>query len=939
MGCRAYSWDVALDEYRRKRDFTRTPEPSGQAAGRAADGGGLWDRLPEGRRFCVQMHRATRLHYDFRLEHGGVLLSWAIPRGPSLDPSSRRLAVQTEDHPIDYGDFEGVIPSGYGMGTVELWDAGTFEWTRESAADPDAQLRKGDIKFRLRGEKLAGEFALVRIAERGRRQEGSSEPERNFLLIKKRDESAVPGHDAAAQDRSVTSGRTLDEIAAAGGGDPRRAARPAARAEPAAPPPSPGGRPAPPPRPMLAVTADRPFSRPGWLYELKYDGIRAMVAVEGTAVRVVGRRGRDETARFPEAAAIPAQLRAGSAVLDGEIVVLDAAGHPNFERLQSRVSIGDPGEALRAAERCPVTFVVFDLLSVDGRDLTATDLRIRKKTLRDLIGPAGPLLFADHVEQDGEGFFAAVSALGLEGMIAKRADSPYQPGRRSADWIKVKSWLTQSCAVAGWTAGHGRRGRLGSLVLAVRDAPGWVHCGQVGTGFAEAEIADLLRRLEPLRRPTSPLVQPPHLAEPVTWVEPRLVCEVRHAGWTRAGVLRHPAFLSLREDVGPEDCVREVAATVTEVLARVDGEVVQEAGGGARGPGARSREPGLRTVSGRQGGGAGATTGAAGPPPAAGERPELPSEVAEALEILPRLRPDDWWQLGPRRLRLTHLDKPLWPDPVITKRQMIDYYVRISPYLLPHLRDRPLSTQVFPDGVAGHSFWRKDKPSHAPEWIDSWLFDGETGSKRWIVAREVATLAWLANAGVVDLHPWHSRVDAPDRPDWAVFDLDPFEPASFDDVRDIARLVRAALDHLGLRGLLKTSGQTGLQIYVPLRRGPDYAEVRGWVEEVARAIGRVEPDRITWEWAVSRRAGRIRIDYTQNIINKTLAAPYSLRPLPGATVSTPLAWEELDEPGLRPDGWNMTTIWGRLAEVGDLFAGALIGDQGLPGAGGAAESG
>jgi bifunctional non-homologous end joining protein LigD len=325
--------------------------------------------------------------------------------------------------------------------------------------------------------------------------------------------------------------------------------------------------------------------------------------------------------------------------------------------------------------------------------------------------------------------------------------------------------------------------------------------------------------------------------------------------------------------------------------------------------------------------------------PRAGERPQLPAEVAEALEILPRLRADDWWQIGPRRLRLTHLDKPLWPEPVITKRQMIDYYVRMSPYLLPYLRDRPLSTQVFPDGVTGHSFWRKDKPGHAPEWIDSWLFEGETGSKRWIIAREAATLAWLANAGVVDLHPWHSRVDAPDRPDWAVFDLDPFEPASFDDVRDIARLVRAALDHLGLRGLLKTSGQTGLQIYVPLRRGPDYGEVRGWVEEVARAIGRVEPDRITWEWAVSRRAGRIRIDYTQNIINKTLAAPYSLRPLPGATVSTPLAWEELDAPGLRPDGWNMTTIWGRLAEVGDLFAGALIGDQGLPGARGAAGAG
>jgi bifunctional non-homologous end joining protein LigD len=311
-------------------------------------------------------------------------------------------------------------------------------------------------------------------------------------------------------------------------------------------------------------------------------------------------------------------------------------------------------------------------------------------------------------------------------------------------------------------------------------------------------------------------------------------------------------------------------------------------------------------------------------------RPELPPEVAEALETLPGLRSDDWWQIGSRRLHLTNLDKPIWPEPVITKRRMIDYYVRMSPYLLPYLRDRPLSTQVFPDGVTGHSFWRKDKPSHAPEWIDSWLFEGETGSKRWIVVREAATLGWLANAGVVDLHPWHSRVDAPDQPDWAVYDLDPFEPASFDDVRDIARLVKAALDHLGLRGLLKTSGQTGLQIYVPLRRGPDYARVRGWVEEVARAIGRVEPDRISWEWAVSRRAGRIRIDYTQNIINKTLAAPYSLRPLPGATVSTPLAWEELDDPDLRPDRWTIETIGERLGSVGDLFTGVLDGDQELP---------
>jgi bifunctional non-homologous end joining protein LigD len=255
----------------------------------------------------------------------------------------------------------------------------------------------------------------------------------------------------------------------------------------------------------------------------------------------------------------------------------------------------------------------------------------------------------------------------------------------------------------------------------------------------------------------------------------------------------------------------------------------------------------------------------------------------------------------------------------------------MSPYLLPYLQDRPLSMQVFPDGITGHSFWRKDKPAHAPEWIDSWLFRGEGGSKTWIVVNEAATLGWLANAGVVDLHPWHSRIDSPQRPDWAVFDLDPSEPATFEDVRDIARLVKVALDHLGMRGVLKTSGQTGLQIYVPLRRGPDYTRVRGWVEEVARAIGRVEPDRISWEWSVSRRAGRIRIDYTQNIINKTLAAPYSLRPGPGAPVSTPLRWEELEDPRLRSDAWTMATIWERLRETGDLFGDVLGGDQDLPG--------
>jgi bifunctional non-homologous end joining protein LigD len=308
---------------------------------------------------------------------------------------------------------------------------------------------------------------------------------------------------------------------------------------------------------------------------------------------------------------------------------------------------------------------------------------------------------------------------------------------------------------------------------------------------------------------------------------------------------------------------------------------------------------------------------------------ESPAGHQQDLEVLQTLHGNAHWEIGGRRLPLTNLDKVLWPADGITKRDMIAYYVRMAPYMLPYLRGRPLSMQVFPDGIEGKSFWRKDKPAHAPAWIDSWTYHGEK-TKTYIVVNEVATLAWVANAGVIDLHPWHSSIDAPNEPDWAVFDLDPFEPATFQDVVDIARLVKAALDHYGMHGIAKTSGQTGLQIYVPVRRGPDYSAVRHWVEEVGRAIDQAAPGRVSWEWAVARRTGRIRIDYTQNIINKTLAAPYSLRPASGAPVSTPITWDELSDPELRPDRWNIETIAERVAQVGDLFAPVLDADQDLP---------
>ncbi|HEX6492016.1 MAG TPA: DNA ligase D, partial [Candidatus Dormibacteraeota bacterium] len=787
----------------------------------------------------------------------------------------------------------------------------------------------GDLKFRLDGQKLNGEFALVRMGGRGRggRSRGagipepSAEEDRDWLLIRKRDDLAVPGFDALDHDRSVKTGRTLAEIAAAVDGDTWDAAglHPGTTHDP-------GGRSlaevlaSTPQRrlpsamqPMLAVPVAEPFSRRGWLFEMKYDGVRALATVQNGEVRLRGRRGRDESSRYPEVRdALRTALRAAEAVVDGEIVALDAEGRPSFERLQSRINVTGARQVERAAAEVPASLAAFDLVYLDGHDLRDLPLRLRKRLLRDVLEETPAVRYADHVEDEGEALFAAIRDRGLEGMVGKRGDSRYEGGRRSPAWLKVKAWCEQDCVVCGLTAGRGgRTGSVGSLVLGVYDEGRLAHAGQAGSGLDEAMIAELHRRLDPLRLDHSPFDTAPAIPQEVTWVKPELVCNVRFTEWTSAGTLRHPVFRGLRPDVRPEDCIRERPLPPPEVVTE---------GGSGRGEaprrGARQRpEEVVAPVP----------EPAAEAPPGTGPSPD----VEEALERLRGLRGDAHWEIAGRRLRLTNLDKVYWPEDGYTKRDMIEHYVRLAPVLLPHLRDRPLGMQIFPDGIDGKHFWRKRLPDHAPAWIRRWTWHGDR-EVTYVIVEEVATLAWIANSGAIDLHPWHSRIDAPELPDWAVFDLDPFEPATFDDVREVARLVKAALDHLGLHGLPKTSGQTGLQIYVPLRRGPDYAAVRGWVEDVGRAIGQVLPERISWEWSVARRSGRIRIDYTQNIIGKTLAVPYSLRPAPGAPVSTPITWEELDDPALRPDGWTIRTIGRRLAETGDLFAPVLEGGQDLP---------
>ena len=765
-------------------------------------------------------------------------------------------------------------------------------------------------------------------------------------------------------------------------------ARCAGRSDSARPPPlqpePDAGKPAPAPPPMLATPVEHPFSREGWVFELKYDGVRAMVSVAGDAVRITGRRGNDETTKYPEATAIRAGIHARQAILDGELVVLDAGGRPSFERLQQRINVSREPDVRRVAAEHPVTFVAFDLLQLEGRDLTGTDLRIRKKTLRETVVDSPYVLFAEHVERDGMALFEEARSAGIEGIVGKRADSLYRPGIRSPDWVKIKSWRSQSCVIAGYTAGRGKRSnQLGALILAItrRRSPRPLRPG--GHRFRREDVArpegsprTPHRRNLPARHDAqdrrardvgetraglrSPLLgmdtrrhpPPPRLphAPPrpaPRRLHPRTTATGTSAARSQTGQprLQRPRQ---RSDFDNEKLGRRQPRRSPALSRRNPEATAQRSdfdkeesgwllGGSAAGaPGDEDASQPNQTDKPQEtgsGGGEGSPDGPTGPG-ASGpghRRGELRSpDIAAALAKLRTLKGNAHWEIAGRRLPLTNLDKILWPADGITKRDMIEYYVRMAGYMLPYLRDRPLSMQVFPDGIDGKSFWRKDKPAHAPAWIDSWTYHGEK-TKTYILVNEVATLAWVANAGVIDLHPWHSRADAPGEPDWAVFDLDPFEPATFQEVVDIAKLVKAALDHYRMHGVVKTSGQTGLQIYVPVRRGPEYGAVRHWVEEVGRAIDQAAPGRVSWEWAVAKRTGRIRIDYTQNIINKTLAAPYSLRPAPGAPVSTPIAWEELDDPDLRPDRWNITTIADRVAETGDLFAPVLDADQDLPG--------
>ncbi len=816
---------MALTTYRQKRSLGKgTPEPAG---GRATA-----DTL----RFVVQKHQASRLHYDFRLEMNGVLKSWAVPKGPSLNPADKRLAMKVEDHPYDYKDFEGNIPKGhYGAGAVMVWDEGTYEpiGAKGGKAAREKtllrQLKSGSLKIVLHGQKLRGEFALVRMK--------SSEDDA-WLLIKHKDQYADTV-DVTAKDASVKSGKTIDEISATSDPVSHRATK--------------AGFPTSL-RPMLATLIDEPFDDPNWEYEVKWDGYRALAFVDQEKATLRSRNGNAFDKRFPPVFDA-VQAWGIQAVVDGEIVAVNDKGMASFNQLQNWRSEAD-GELL---------YYVFDLLWYQGKDLMGLPLSERKAILAGLIPADGIIRGGYSVVGKGIEFYEAAAALGLEGIIAKRSVSRYLPGERSPDWLKIKTQKRQEVIIAGYTRNEGTSKPFSSLLLGVYQDNRLYYAGKVGTGFTEREQKEMMARFKSLIRKTSPFADNPDDKKPsrfrprqphanVTWLKPELVCEIHFTEITDEGVFRHPAFIALRED-------KDAREVVTEYQTKGDMKKML-----------------LK-----------------------------PSEKSQVKKI------------GGIELEFTNLDKVFWPEEGYTKRDLINYYHEMAKYILPYLKDRPQSLNRFPNGINGQSFYQKDVTGKVPEWVEKYPYkaEGDRRKKHYMLCNNEASLLYMANLGAIEMNPWSSTIHHPDKPDWCILDLDPDKGNTFDQVIEVARTIHAILEDIGVPSCCKTSGSTGLHIYIPLGAKYSYDQSQLFAKWVA-ARADDQLDFTSIERMTDKRKGKVYIDYLQNRSAATLAAPYSLRPKPGATVSMPLQWSEVKE-GLQMADFNLSNALYRVKTTGDLF--------------------
>ena len=814
-----------LKLYRRKRDAAGTPEPMGEEHERRAVSPGA-PRL-----FVVQQHAARRMHWDLRLEIEGVLVSWAVPKGPTRDPAERRLAVRTEDHPLEYLDFEGVIPDGnYGAGAMIVWDQGVY---RTYDAEPPATgLAGGKLDLVLEGHKLRGRFALVQTR-------GADSKE--WLLLRKGDPPETPGDWIETHPESVLSGLTIEEVRDGRSFDSEIAEALAESGAPARELDKDALR------PMLAAAGDGAFTRPGWLFELKYDGVRVIAEKSGPeAARLLARTGGDRSDVYPEITYAVSQLPLGECVLDGEIVALDEQGRASFERLQRRFTQRDPVAIERGRAEVPIVYYVFDLLAAGGHDLRALPLTRRKQLLAEFVPAAGVVRYADHVVGDGERLFELAEAHALEGIVAKRAESKYASAQRSRHWLKLKVPREVNLVLVGLAAGKGSRKALGSLVGAWWRGDELVWAGNVGSGLRESDVDELLAfaaENEVSAPPWSAASESPTAT--VRWVRPERVFRAGYTEVTSHGLLRHPVFRGLQPDA----------------------------------PAARCRAPEER----------------------------VPESALAAAAPAPR----------EAKLQITRPEKVFWPDDGYTKGDLLGYYEAVWPWIAPYLAGRPTVLTRYPDGIDGKNFYQKN----APEWTPDWATHQRIGETDYFICDDLRTLLYVINSGAIPLHVWSARAAALDRPDWAIVDLDPKE-APFAHVVEIARFLHRLLDELGTPHFVKTSGQDGLHVLVPLAGELDHEQARSLAEVLARVVCAELPDIATIIRPVAARGDKVYVDYLQNGHGKLIAAPLCVRPRPGAPVSMPLRWTQVTS-RLDPARFTIATVPGRLRKEGDPHEGVL----------------
>ena len=891
---------MSLVEYKKKRSFGKTPEPKGGKTTKT--------KL----HFVVQKHAASRLHYDFRLEMEGVLKSWAVPKGPSLNPADKRLAMLVEDHPYDYRNFEGNIPEGnYGAGTVIVWDEGTYESLEDvkgKAAHEKillAGFEKGSLKFRLHGEKLKGEFVLVKTPRRA---------DNAWLLIKHRDEfaSAV---DITESDESVKSGKTLDEVAADTNAPQWKSNRSSdtkkvkkaqrtvkkkviaevkrpdgvqkrneakrellatgqllAGLTTAAKSKMPTDI-----APMLATLADSPADEPEWLYEIKWDGFRSISYCQNSLVDIRSRNNKKFNEKFyPLRQALERwNVRA---VVDGEIIVMNKKGYPDFNALQTWRSEAD-GD---------LVYYLFDLLWYDGFNLMNVALIERRRILQRIVPSGMPIRLSENFDVGGSELLTIAGKMGLEGILAKKQDSTYQPGQRTREWLKIKTIKQQEVVIGGYTRNEKSSKLFSALLLGLYHGKRFEFIGPVGTGFTTQMQKDILKKLKPLETAKCPFAEVPDYNKPsrfrpnppraeVVWVKPEVVAEVNYRTMASDGTFRHPSFKGLRDDKSAKEVAWEEPLETGDEIDSADQN---------------------RIIA---------------PPSNPNERKTL-------------LNPGDETQvrkIGGHELKFTNLSKIFWPDLNVSKRDMLNYYYQVVPYMLPYMKDRPQTLNRFPNGIHGKSFYQKDVTGKVPPWIRTHQYysDADEREKNFLVCTDEASLLYIASLGCIEMNPWSSRSETPDHPDWCIIDLDP-DKNTFDQVIEAARVTRDVLDDMGVPSYCKTSGSTGLHIYIPLGAKYTYEESKEFGRAIAKAVHDQIPGFTSIERLTSNRKGKMYIDFLQNRPQATVAGPYSLRPKPGAPVSMPLDWDEVKK-GLRITDFNIRNAMARLKETGDLFEGVL----------------